>query len=100
MRLKEIRMTTVMSLALAFALAASAEAQQPTDSGREKQRGGQMMSMDEMMKECRRRCQETVRYSPMSRPKISEFKVDRRQSVFSLRPIDFRRPLPTIKSVG
>jgi hypothetical protein len=42
----------------------------------------------------------TLRYSPMSRPKISEFKVDRRQSVFSLRPIDFRWPLPTIKSVG
>jgi hypothetical protein len=61
MRLKEIRMTTVMSLALAFVLAASAAAQQPADPGQEKHRGGQMMSMDEMMKECRRHCQETAR---------------------------------------
>jgi hypothetical protein len=53
-------MTTVMSLAVAFALAASSANQQPAEPGQEKQRGGQIMSMDEMMKECRRHCQETA----------------------------------------
>ncbi len=61
MRMKEIRMTTVMSLALAFAFAALVAAQQDANPGQEKQPGGQMMSMDEMMKECRRHCQETAK---------------------------------------
>jgi hypothetical protein len=61
MKLKAIKMKTVMSLALALVFAAFAAAQQPIKQGQEKQRGGQMMSMDEMMKECRRHCQETAK---------------------------------------
>ncbi len=60
MRLKQIKMTTVMSLALAFALAALVVAQQPAKPGQQKP-GGQMMTMDEMMKECRKHCQETAK---------------------------------------
>ena len=46
MKLKEIKMMTVVSLVLAFALAALVAAQQPAKPGQEKQRRGQMMSMD------------------------------------------------------
>ncbi len=49
MRLKEIKMMTVMSLALAFALTALVAAQQGSKPGQQKP-GGQM-TMDEMMKE-------------------------------------------------
>ncbi len=52
MKLKEIKMMTVVSPVLAFALAALVAAQQPAKPGQEKQRRGQMMSMDEMMQEC------------------------------------------------
>jgi hypothetical protein len=51
MKLKEIKMTAVVSLILAFALAALVAAQQPVKPVQEKQRRGQMMSMDEMMQE-------------------------------------------------
>jgi predicted lipoprotein len=61
MKLKEIKMKTIMSLALAVVFAALVAAQQPAKPGQEKQRGGQTMSMDEMMKECRKHCQETAR---------------------------------------
>jgi hypothetical protein len=60
MRLKEIKAPTVMSLALAFALAALVAAQQPAKTGQEKHPGNQMMSMDEMMQECRKHCRETA----------------------------------------
>jgi predicted lipoprotein len=59
MRLKEIKMMTVMSLALAFALTALVAAQQGAKPGQQKP-GGQM-TMDEMMKECRKHCQETAK---------------------------------------
>jgi hypothetical protein len=45
MRLKEIKAPTVMSLALAFALAALVAAQQPAKTGQEKHPGKQMMTM-------------------------------------------------------
>src|SRR5215813_3886855 len=61
MRPKGIKMTAVMIFAMAFALAALVAGQQPANPGQEKQPGGQMMSMDEMMKERRRRCQETAK---------------------------------------
>jgi hypothetical protein len=61
MKLKEIKMMTVVSLVLAFALAALVVAQQPAKPVQEKQRRGQMMSMDEMMQECRKHFQETAR---------------------------------------
>jgi hypothetical protein len=61
MKLKEIKMTAVMIFALAFTLAAFAVAQQPTQPGQQKQPGKQMMSMDEMMQECRKHCQETAK---------------------------------------
>jgi predicted lipoprotein len=57
MRLKEINIMTVMSLVFAVALVA---AQQPARPGQQKQPGKQMMTMDEMMKECRKHCQETA----------------------------------------
>jgi len=60
MRLKGIKMAAVMIFALAFALAAFASAQQPTEPGQQKQPGKQMMTMDEMMKECRKHCRETA----------------------------------------
>ena len=60
MRLKEIKTMTVMSLAVAFALTAIVAAQQGANPGQQKP-GGQMMTMDEMMKECRKHCQETAR---------------------------------------
>ena len=52
MRLKEIKMTAVRSLALASVLAALVVAQQPAKPGQEKHPGKQMMTMDEMMQEC------------------------------------------------
>jgi hypothetical protein len=58
MKLKAIKMKTVMSFALALVFAALATAQQPTKPGREKQSAKQSMSMGEMMKECRRHHQE------------------------------------------
>jgi len=61
MRLKEIKMTAVMIFALASALAAITAAQQPNEPSQQKQPGKQMMMMDEMMKECRKHCQETAR---------------------------------------
>lgn len=60
MRLKEIKVITIMSLALAFALATLVAAQQGAKPSQQKP-GGQMMTMDEMMKECRKHCQETAR---------------------------------------
>jgi hypothetical protein len=56
--MKEIKITTVMSLALAVAISVPVAAQQPAKTGQEKQPAKQMMSRDEMMKECRRHCQE------------------------------------------
>jgi len=53
-------MAAVMIFALAFALAAFVAAQQPTEPGQQKQPGKQMMTMDEMMKECRKHCRETA----------------------------------------
>jgi hypothetical protein len=47
--MKVIKMTIIMSLALAFAFAAPASPQQGAEPGRQKQSGKQMMTMDEIM---------------------------------------------------
>ena len=60
MRMKVIKMTTVLSLALAFALAAPVAAQQGAEPGQQKKPSKQMMTMDEMMRECRKHCQKTA----------------------------------------
>src|SRR6266542_3906000 len=61
MRLKKIKAPSVMSLALAFALAAPVAAQRGVEPGQQKQPGKRMITMDEMMNECRRHCQETAK---------------------------------------
>jgi hypothetical protein len=61
MRLKEIKMTVVGSLALAVVLAALVTAHQGAGLGQDKQPGKQMMTMDEMMQGCRKHCQETAK---------------------------------------
>jgi hypothetical protein len=60
MRLKESKMTMIMSFALAVVLAALVAARQGAGPGQQKQPGKQMMTMDEMMQECRKHCQETA----------------------------------------
>jgi hypothetical protein len=45
---------------LAFALAALVAAQQPAKTGQEKHPGKRMMTMGDMMQECRKHCQETA----------------------------------------
>jgi len=61
MRLKESKMMIVMSFALAVVLASLVVAQQGADPGEQKRPGQQMMTMDEMMQECRKHCQETAK---------------------------------------
>jgi hypothetical protein len=61
MSIKVIKITIVMSLVLAFALATPALPQQGAQPGQQKQPGKQMMTMDEMMQECRKHCQETTK---------------------------------------
>jgi hypothetical protein len=72
MKLKEIKMTTVMSLALASVLAVLVVAQQPAKPGQEKQPSKQMMTMDEMMQECRKHCQETTKSIDQTTKMIDE----------------------------
>jgi DNA-binding ferritin-like protein len=61
MRLIVIKITIIMSLALAFGIAAPAAPQQSAEPTQQKQPGKQMMTMDEMMQECRKHCQETTK---------------------------------------
>jgi hypothetical protein len=61
MRMKVIKITIIMSLALAFGIAAPAAPQQSAEPTQQKQPGKQMMTMDEMMQECRKHCQETTK---------------------------------------
>jgi len=72
MGLKEIKMATAMSLALAFAPAAPVTAMQGAEPGQQKQPGKQMMTMDEMMKECRKHCQETAKSIDQTTKTIDE----------------------------
>ena len=72
MRLKGIRMASVMSLALAFALTALVTAQQGAGPDQQKQPGKQMMTMDGMMQECRKHCQETAKSIDQTTKTIDE----------------------------
>jgi hypothetical protein len=58
MKMKEIKMTTIMSLVFAVLFAMAVAAQQPAKPGQEKQPAKKTMPMYEMMKECRRHHQE------------------------------------------
>jgi hypothetical protein len=72
MILKEIKMTTVMSLALAGVLSALVAAQQGAEPGQQKQPGKQMMTMDEMMQDCRKHCQETAKSIDLTTKALEE----------------------------
>lgn len=69
MRLKEIKMQAVKTLALTFALAALVAAQQGVGPGQQKQ---QMMTMDEMMQECRKHCREMAKSIDQTTKMIDE----------------------------
>lgn len=54
------RLVTVVGAACALALTSLVAAQQPANSGQQKPQSGGMMSMEDMMTECRKHCEATA----------------------------------------